>query len=91
MNGVASRLPSASVSPFFPFSVFPQRTLKRYSPKESSKIRQTEKCAVEKKRPWFLYAMFIVVAWGLWGAWSDYPATHVKPPFPMTLVMWFGR
>jgi len=41
---------------------------------------------VKQNRLWFLYAMIIVVAWGVWGAWSDYPAKHVTPPFPMTLV-----
>jgi drug/metabolite transporter (DMT)-like permease len=32
--------------------------------------------------------MIIVVAWGIWGAWSDYPSKpeNVNPPFPMTLV-----
>jgi drug/metabolite transporter (DMT)-like permease len=43
---------------------------------------------VKQNRPWFLYAMIIVVAWGIWGAWSDYPSkpANVNPPFPMTLV-----
>jgi drug/metabolite transporter (DMT)-like permease len=41
---------------------------------------------VDQKRPWFLYAMIIVVAWGIWGAWSDYPATKVNPPFPPTMI-----
>jgi drug/metabolite transporter (DMT)-like permease len=43
---------------------------------------------VKQNRPWFLYAMIIVAAWGIWGAWSDYPSkpANVNPPFPMTLV-----
>lgn len=43
---------------------------------------------VKQHRPWFLYAMIIVVAWGIWGAWSDYPSkpANVNPPFPMTMV-----
>jgi drug/metabolite transporter (DMT)-like permease len=41
---------------------------------------------VDQKRPWFLYAMIIVVAWGVWGAWSDYPANKIDPPFPLTLI-----
>ncbi len=43
---------------------------------------------MKQHRPWFLYAMIIVVAWGIWGAWSDYPSKpeNVNPPFPMTLV-----
>jgi drug/metabolite transporter (DMT)-like permease len=46
---------------------------------------------VKQNRPWFLYAMIIVVAWGVWGAWSDYPskpdpAFPHNPVFPMTLV-----
>jgi drug/metabolite transporter (DMT)-like permease len=45
----------------------------------------TETHTVKQNRPWFLYAMIIVVAWGIWGAWSDYPSKQ-EPPFPMTLV-----
>ena len=50
-----------------------------------------EKRAVKQNRPWFLYAMIIVVAWGIWGAWSDYPSKvdpdfPKNPVFPMTLV-----
>ncbi len=43
---------------------------------------------MKQHRPWFLYAMIIVVAWGIWGAYSDYPSKpeNVNPPFPMTLV-----
>jgi drug/metabolite transporter (DMT)-like permease len=46
---------------------------------------------VKQNRPWFLYAMIIVVAWGIWGAWSDYPSKPdpefpQNPVFPMTLV-----
>jgi drug/metabolite transporter (DMT)-like permease len=46
---------------------------------------------VKEHRPWFLYAMIIVVAWGVWGAWSDYPSKPDpdfpnNPVFPMTLV-----
>jgi drug/metabolite transporter (DMT)-like permease len=46
---------------------------------------------VKQHRPWFLYAMIIVVAWGVWGAWSDYPSKPdpefpQNPVFPMTLV-----
>jgi len=40
---------------------------------------------VKQNRLWFLYAMIIVVAWGVWGAWSEYP-TKQEPPFPATLV-----
>jgi drug/metabolite transporter (DMT)-like permease len=46
---------------------------------------------VKQNRLWFLYAMLIVVAWGIWGAWSDYPSKPdpqfpMGPRFPMTLV-----
>jgi drug/metabolite transporter (DMT)-like permease len=46
---------------------------------------------MKQNKPWFLYAMFIVVAWGVWGAWSDLPskpdpANPEGPVFPMTLV-----
>jgi drug/metabolite transporter (DMT)-like permease len=44
---------------------------------------------VKQQRLWFVYAMFIVVAWGVWGAWSDYPMNQT-PPFPdmMVYVVW---
>jgi drug/metabolite transporter (DMT)-like permease len=50
-----------------------------------------EQYTVKQNRPWFLYAMIIVVAWGVWGAWSDYPSKADpnfpdNPVFPMTMV-----
>jgi len=44
---------------------------------------------VKQNRLWFLYAMITVVAWGVWGAFIDTPASQ-KPPFPETLgyVVW---
>jgi drug/metabolite transporter (DMT)-like permease len=44
---------------------------------------------VKPNRLWFLYAMITVVAWGIWGAFIDTPASQ-KPPFPETLgyVVW---
>jgi drug/metabolite transporter (DMT)-like permease len=45
--------------------------------------------AVKQNRLWFLYAMFTVVSWGVWGAYIDDPARQT-PPFPETLgyVVW---